>query len=79
MKKDIEYSIPTHSESGYSLRHGGPYDRGSADAYYRRHFNPHFFEGDTYKTPRITVEKGTPEYEAYQAGWNEQDFFKDWG
>ena len=23
-------------------RHGGPYDRGSADSYYRRPRNPHF-------------------------------------
>ena len=26
-------------------RHGGPYDRGSADSYYRRPPRPHYFVG----------------------------------
>lgn len=29
-----------------STRHGGPYDRGSADAYYRRPPSPHYFTND---------------------------------
>jgi len=28
-------------------RHGGPYDRGSADSYYQRGYNPHYYKGDT--------------------------------
>ena len=32
-------------------RHGGPYDRGSADSYYQRGPRPHYFKGDTYNSP----------------------------
>ena len=42
----------------HDKRHGGPYDRGSADAYYRRDFDPHYYEG----AKRIPIEAGTPEY-----------------
>ena len=67
----------------YSERHGGPYDRGAADAYYRRSFAPHYFEGDTYQTPRIHItDKNSEEYKAYLAGWNDTmdaGNFKDWG
>jgi len=34
-------------------RHGGPYDRGSADRYYSRPFSPHYFKGDTYMSDRV--------------------------
>lgn len=66
----------------YDARHGGPFDRGGADAYYRRPFNPHCYIGDTYNSQRVTLEKGTPEYEAYTAGWNDAidiGGFKDYG
>lgn len=68
--------------SKYSMKHGGPYDRGSADAYYRRDFDPHYWPEGTGKGQRIKVEKGTPEYEAYDAGYRYQiqsGDFKDWG
>ena len=63
----------------HDQRHGGPYDRGAADAYYRRPFQPHYFEGDTYQTEKISIEKGTPEYDAYREGYLQQEDFKDWG
>ena len=28
----------------YDARHGGPFDRGTADSYYSREFNPHYFK-----------------------------------
>jgi len=37
----------------YDARHGGPFDRGSADSYYGRRFDPHFFIGATNTTPRV--------------------------
>ena len=64
----------------YDERHGGPYDRGSADAYYRRDFNAHCYLPETGQ--RITLAEGTPEYEAYEAGYQYQVLcgdFKDWG
>jgi hypothetical protein len=69
--------------SKYDERHGGPYDRGSADSYYRRGFKPHYFVGDTYTSEEVLQEQMTPEeIEAYTAGYedNERDGnFKDYG
>jgi len=63
----------------HDQRHGGPYDRGSADAYYRRPFQPHCFEGDPAAAQQIPIEDGTPEYAAYREGYIQQEDFKDWG
>lgn len=67
----------------YDQRHGGPYDRGGADAYYRRGFNPHYFTEDTYNSKRIGLDEMTAEeVEAYRAGYRdtvEAGDFKDWG
>lgn len=67
----------------YDARHGGPYDRGSADSYYGRGFNPHYFEGDTAVTPRVEMAQMTAdEITAYTAGFNDNEQFgdkKDWG
>ncbi len=56
----------------YSKKHGGPYDRGSADAYYGRAFDPHYWPEGTYNGTRVKIEKDTPEYEAYRAGYQDQ-------
>ena len=63
----------------YDERHGGPYDRGSADRYYDRPFRPHYFKGATGSTPEILIKEGTPEYNAYKAGWDQETDRKDWG
>lgn len=66
----------------YDDRHGGPFDRGSADSYYGRGARPHYFTGPTYQSEEIIPAKGTPEYDAYMAGYDyneEQGSFKDWG
>ena len=69
----------TEMDVGYDQRHGGPYDRGSADAYYWRPFIPHFFLGDTYQSLRITEEAMSPEeIAAYTAGYNDTHERKDW-
>ena len=65
----------------YSRRHGGPWDRGSADSYYRRKFDPHYYTGNTYSSTRVTIEPDTSEWEAYAAGWSENEEsgnFKDY-
>ena len=55
-------------------RHGGPYDRGSADSYYRRSYNPHYYLGDTGNSPRVTLKDMTPdEIVAYTAGFNDNE------
>lgn len=67
----------------YDDRHGGPYDRGSADAYYHRKFQPHYFIGATYQSPQVFEDGMTEEQiEAYTAGYQDQissGEFKDWG
>ena len=64
-------------------RHGGPYDRGTADSYYGRGYNPHYFVGDSYNSPRIEMAQMTEfEIEEYSAGYKdneEANNFKDLG
>lgn len=59
----------------YDDRHGGPFDRGSADSWYDRGRNPHMYEGPTSFSPRIEMSMMSPEeINAYHAGydWNER-------
>lgn len=69
------------SKVKYDQRHGGPYDRGGADSYYRRPFSPHYYTGDTYSSKRIET-LTEEELAAYTAGYEENEaegVFKDWG
>ena len=67
----------------YDTRHGGPFDRGSADFYYGRSFNPHYFVGDTYSSPKIELAQMTAaEIAGYTAGYRygeELGDQKEWG
>ena len=59
----------------YDQRHGGAWDRGSADSYYHRPRRPHLLLGNTHSSPEIAEELMDPaDVEAYNAGydWNEQ-------
>jgi hypothetical protein len=53
--------------------HGSLYDRGSADSYYGRLRDPHWYPEGSYNGQRVT-DLNTEEIEAYNAGydWNEQ-------
>ena len=81
-KEKIMIATDTRT-SQYDTRHGGPYDRGSADSYYSRGYNPHYFEGATSTTPRVEMADMTAaEITAYTAGFNDNESFgdkKDWG
>ncbi len=58
----------------YSQRHGSPYDRGSADSYYGREYDPHYFKGATYSTEEVTEQDMTPEeILAYAAGYQDNE------
>jgi len=61
--------MTTTLETKYDTRHGGPYDRGGADFYYGRPFDPHYFEAGTYTSPKITA-LSPAEVEAYRAGYD---------
>ena len=66
----------------YDDRHGGPWDRGQADSYYRRPFNPHYYVGGTMMSPLVKTEDMTiDEIAAYTAGFKNNEelgAFKDW-
>lgn len=66
----------------YDKRHGGAYDRGSADSYYRRGRRPHYFVGATYSSQEVPEKDMTPaEIAAYNQGFddNEANYnFKDY-
>jgi len=55
-------------------KHGGAFDRGSADSYYGRPRDPHKYPDGTYNGLRVELAVGSAEYEAYMAGYdyNEQ-------
>ena len=63
-------------------RHGGPYDRGGADSYYRRGRCPHYYVGDSYSTPKVVKADMTEEeIAAYNCGYDENeeaDCHKEW-
>jgi hypothetical protein len=71
MIKDIQSEL-------YDKRHGGAWDRGSADSYYSRPFNPHYFLGGSYNSPLIELASMTAEeITAYSAGYTHNELFGD--
>ncbi len=55
-------------------RHGGPYDRGSADSYYKRRFSPHYYVAGTYSSARIEMESMTSdEIDQYAKGFADNE------
>lgn len=62
----------------YDSRHGGPFDRGSADSYYDRDIKPHFFSGATYRTEEISERFMTKQQIAeYLAGYEYNELHGD--
>ena len=58
----------------FDTRHGGPFDRGGADYWYRRGYEPHYYTGATYATDRVEKDDMTPEeLAAYRAGYCEAE------
>ena len=62
----------------YDQRHGGPYDRGSADSYYGRAYSPHYYRGATYSSARIELADMTSEeIVAYTKGYTDNEQLGD--
>lgn len=78
--------MPTKEEktAGHDKSHGGPYDRGSADAYYGRPARPHKIvpytgsDGVEGQMQKVTL-TDPAEIAAYNAGYAEEDDRKDYG
>jgi len=70
------------TKTKYNMRHGGPYDRGSADSWYSRGAKPHYYKGATYMSEIVTEESMTAEeIAAYYAGYDDNEASgnkKDW-
>ena len=64
--------MPANNSDPY--RHGGPYDRGSADNFYKRKAAPHYFRGSSYQSERIEEENMTPQQiKNYHLGYGNAD------
>lgn len=60
----------------YDDRHGGPFDRGSADSWYDRPRRPHYYVGDTGSSERIEEkDMSAEEIEAYNVGYEYNETF----
>ena len=77
--KGIVYDVSPGSEL---MRHGGPFDRGSADSWYSRGWNPHYYVGDTGSSERVDRDDMTKEeIQQYYAGFEYNEDFggkKEW-
>jgi len=66
----------------FDTSHGTPFDRGSADSYYRRAENPHYYPEGSYVGKRIeSKDMSMYELRAYFAGYEYNEKFgdkKDW-
>lgn len=64
-------------------RHGGPYDRGYADAFYGRPCMPHYYVGKTGLSERVQPpDMDGSQIDDYCAGYEEAERLgdeKDWG
>lgn len=67
-----------NTDMNSKFRHGGAYDRGSADRYYGRPFSPHYFVAGTYNSPMVT-DLTEDEIADYRQGWDEETDRKDYG
>ena len=63
----------------YTPRHGGPLDRGSADRYYGRPFDPHYWPEGTYIGKRVEeADMTVDQIEEYTYAYNNEEDRKEW-
>jgi len=53
-------------------RHGSLFDRGSADSYYRRGHNAHWYPNGSYNDPRVT-DLDDDQIAEYNAGYDDNE------
>ena len=82
----IDYSLAAgvelsehYTESGRP-RHGSPEDRGAADRYYGRAFNPHWEDHSSGRCRRVEAQDmSRAEIAGYTYGFDNEHGRKDWG
>jgi hypothetical protein len=63
-----------YSKLSTFIRNGGAYDRGRADSYYRRQYDPHYFVGGTNAPTRIgEADMSRTDIAAYNQGYNDNE------
>ena len=76
-KRTVEFQGNT-----YTTWHGSPFDRGSADSWYSRAPDPHWYPEGSYRGERINQSDMTPaEIQAYIAGYRHNEEYggkKEW-
>jgi len=66
-------------ESNQIAKHGSPQDRGSADRYYGRQYDPHWWPEGTGKGIRVeAVDMTTEELQEYRYGFDTEEDRKHW-
>ena len=82
IESELPIDVLNKIDNIYDTTHGGPYDRGGADSYYRRDFDPHYWPQGTQKGARVEMKDMTPlEITAYTKGFNDNEAdgnFKEW-
>ena len=82
IEQQLPMEVVKELDGGYDKAHGMPYDRGSADSYYRREFDPHYWPEGTNHGIRVEMRDMTPaEITAYTKGYNDNEAegnFKEW-
>jgi hypothetical protein len=72
MSREIEFFNGVQ----YDARHGGPFDRGSADSWYGRAIDPHYYEAGTGTSRLVTQSEMTAkEIADYRAGYEHNEQF----
>jgi hypothetical protein len=72
---------PMIDKTAYDQSHGSPWDRGSADSYYHRPPEPHYWPEGTGNGVKVT-DLTPEEVEAYLAGYEDNEKYgekKNWG
>ena len=68
----------THKGQVYMVKHGDPFDRGSADSYYGRAQCPHKYPNGTGNLPRVEAQDMTlQEMREYYMGYEYNEQFGD--
>ena len=80
--KGIDYDVTF--DKSETVRHGGPFDRGSADRYYGRGLRPHYYVNGTGTSERVEQDRMLEtEIAEYYAGFEYNETvnldWKDWG
>lgn len=74
LESELPIDVINKISNSYDDTHGMPYDRGGADSYYGREFDPHYWPDGTQKGTRVEMRDMTPaEITAYTAGYRDNE------